>query len=537
MSTEAQTQERVKRRKITLAGRFTRSLQAFFDTADETTSNEDLFAGAEDGTADQHANSAVRKRIRNIARYETANNGWLKGIGKTFKNDVVGTGPRIQIIDEGLSEEDRRDISLKFNRWLRDIKFAKKLRTQINCRRVDGEGIGVLFPIDEDLADSYANPVKLGYRLVDGDRLRDPNGTFYDLFESKPNYVDGVHLNRYGDAVMYDFVRDLPLGNDFSADEKPIRVKSKWVFHLFDQERAEQHRGVSELQPSLQTGGLLRQYMRSVIKAARNAAVLAGFIKTNLPPLVEETTTDDGDVETCEERCTPGDEVTLNEDTFQCLPDGYDFGQLDSKHPSQNHETFIKQTVEEIARPSCVPSNKARGSSADHNYASGRLDHQDWHKCLGIERFDLECDVLDRMFEVWFSYAILLEGYLSDEVRSLKGPNDYPPTPAHKWYWDGFEHVDPNKEAKAQTERFRNGTDHLAEAWARKGKVWSEEIECAAKSFGLTVQEYQKKLCSYLWKDASNVNASTDFDAAGIAEEIEERVAERVEEMITEISR
>jgi hypothetical protein len=107
--------------------------------------------------------------------------------------------------------------------------------------------------------------------------------------------------------------------------------------------------------------------------------------------------------------------------------------------------------------------------------------------------------MLDRLFEIWFDYAVRTEGYFPQEVRDLIGPDDYPPAPEHKWHWDGFFHVDPTREANAQTERFRNGTEHLADAWSKNGRIWHREVELAAKSFGLTKDEYLAHIRGYLW--------------------------------------
>ena len=42
---------------------------------------------------------------------------------------------------------------------------------------------------------------------------------------------------------------------------------------------------------------------------------------------------------------------------------------------------------------------------------------------------------------------------------------------------DGFEHVDPDKESKAQDRDLANGTTNYSNIYARKGKDWEEELE------------------------------------------------------------
>jgi capsid protein len=49
------------------------------------------------------------------------------------------------------------------------------------------------------------------------------------------------------------------------------------------------------------------------------------------------------------------------------------------------------------------------------------------------------------------------------------------------YYWDGFEHVDPVKEARAQETRLRSLTTTLAAEYAKQGKDWEEELTQIAR--------------------------------------------------------
>lgn len=185
-------------------------------------------------------------------------------------------------------------------------------------------------------------------------------------------------------------------------------------------------------------------------------------------------------------------------------------------------------------RVSCAPFNVAIGNSAGYNYASGRLDHQVYYKSLRVQQSFYQRAVLDRIFAVWFREAALTEGVLPDDLvwnyrmkaearrfltsQHMKPPcrltaDDLPPvhdwmvekgmdwaaerlnaaakqnqgvvdldeTPAHQWFWDGHEHVDPLKEANAQGVRLANHTTTYAEEYARRGKDWEVELRQRAK--------------------------------------------------------
>ena len=76
--------------------------------------------------------------------------------------------------------------------------------------------------------------------------------------------------------------------------------------------------------------------------------------------------------------------------------------------------------------------------------------------------------ILDRLFAEWIGEAVLIEGFLPQSFRS-KRPI------LHQWFWDGNEHVDPEKEANAEETQLRSGTTTKAERYGRRGRDWRVE--------------------------------------------------------------
>lgn len=491
-----QSKPPVKRAEyVSLWSRFTSLAGQFFDAARQDRFGDDHFRYADNGSADAHATPATRAELRNRSRLESANNGWLKGMGRTYKNELVGTGPRLQILET--DGEVARELEKKFHQWLRDIRFAKKFRTLKLAKRVDGEGLAVFYPIlNEDARARFKNPVKIGLRLLECDRLTDIYAGIG--LEDKSGFVDGIKYDAYGEPIQYRFLKEHPgsMKGIAALGDNPYQiVDAKWVVHDFEIDRAEQTRGVTEYQPILIVAYLMRQYAISVVKAARNAARLFGFISTGLPPIPKQL--DNGDLE--EQRCEPGATMALEDDLMKVLPDGYSASLVKSEQPTASHKEFMRAGVNELGRPVGMPLNKSSGNSSDYNYSSGRMDWQGWQKEITVERSDDEAEICDKAFELWLSEAVLVEGYLSDAARNLIGPDEYPPLPEHKWHWDGFEHVDPQKEAYAQTERLRNGTSHHSKEWAKSGSDARQELETAAQVLGVSVGEYQQLIRQYLF--------------------------------------
>src|SRR5581483_6252940 len=96
-----------KPRPAATIGNVVRVLRARYDAA-LTSDNNRRHWGHADGLSANAANSiAVRRILRNRARYEVANNSYARGIVLTLANDVIGTGPRLQMLVED-AEANRR---------------------------------------------------------------------------------------------------------------------------------------------------------------------------------------------------------------------------------------------------------------------------------------------------------------------------------------------------------------------------------------------------------------------------------------------
>jgi len=106
------------------------------------------------------------------------------------------------------------------------------------------------------------------------------------------------------------------------------------------------------------------------------------------------------------------------------------------------------------------------------------LDHQTYFKAIRVEQSHLESVVLDRILTAWLDEAVLIEDLWPDDVGPM-------PEWQHQWFWDGGEHVDPAKEARAQAMRLASHTTTLAYEYARQGRDWEEALRQRAKEVAL----------------------------------------------------
>ena len=424
-------------------------LRGRYDAAVTNADNIRHWANADGLSADAAASPDVRQTLRNRARYEVANNAYAKGIVLTLANDCIGTGPRLQLLTD--DDETNRIVETAFGDWASEIDLASKLRTMRMAKSTDGESFAALTANPE-----LASPIKLDVRLVEADRVTNP-----DLRFITDHAIDGIEFDQHGNPLRYFVLRQHPGGRTYLAavDACDI-VPAEAMIHWFRPDRPGQHRGIPEITPALPLFAQLRRYTLAVLGAAETAADFAAVLFTDAPASGEAAAVE------------PMDIVELEKRMATVLPDGWKLGQIKAEQPGTTYSEFKKELLNEIARCLNMPFNIAAGNSSGYNYASGRLDHQTYYKSIRVEQADCDSVVLDPLFAAW-----LEEAQLVGEFQFLRGLGELP----HQWFWDGTEHVDPAKEARAQGMRLANHTTTLATEYARQGKDWETELRQRAK--------------------------------------------------------
>lgn len=428
-----------------------------YDAASTSDENRRHWANADALSANAANSAEVRRVLRTRARYETANNSYARGIVLTLANDVVGTGPRLQLLTA--DAEANRAIERQFMLWAKAIRLAEKLRTMRMARATDGEAFAIL-----TVNPAPATAVQLDLRLIEADQVCSP-----ELSLQQSNNIDGIVLDDAGNPIEYHVLRHHPGEIALGAHREYDRVPASVVIHWFRADRPGQARGIPDIMPALPLFAQLRRFTLAVLAAAETAADFAGILYTDAPA--------NGEADSAE----PFEPIELEKRALVTMPGGWKMSQLEAEQPVATHEMFVRVILREIARCINVPLNVASGDSSGYNYASGRLDHQTYFKSIRVDQSHLECVVLDRIFAAWLDEAALIPGFI---------PAGMPPftTWDHQWFWDGREHVDPSKEASAQATRLANHTATLAEEYARRGLDWEEQLRQRAKEVALMTE-------------------------------------------------
>ena len=462
-------------RQIALRANPSAALRAKFDSAQTTHDNRRHWANADLLSANGAATPAVRRTLRSRARYEVANNSYARGIVLTLANDMIGTGPRLQmLLGDGGYAGANQVIEREFAAWAKATDLAGKLRTMRMSRAQDGEAFGLLFSNA-----TLDHPVKLDSKLIEADQITSEGfrpqtsgfrnsktslgrGTLKPEACSLEPAVDGIILDDSGNPREYLVLKRHPGDGTGGGVQDFIHVPAESMIHWFRADRPGQNRGLPDILPALPLFAQLRRYTLAVIAAAESAANIAIFMKTSAPA--------GGEAAEVEPSATM--EFEPNMAVFG--PEGWEPHQIKAEQPATTYEMFKREILNEIARCLNMPYNIAACNSSGYNYSSGRLDHQTYYKSIRVEQAHLESVVLDRILDAWMAEAVKV-------YPELSAVTAWP----HQWFWDGHEHVDPAKEATAQATRLASNTTTLATEYARQGKDWETELRQRAKEVAL----------------------------------------------------
>ena len=439
-------------------------VRASFDAASRSAESMRHWKGADVLSADAALSPDVRKIIISRARYEVANNGYAYGILNTLADDCIGTGPRLQLsvagdLEEGLATEwearlERRER--RWSKWCKAVGLCQKLKIARRTKAQDGEVF-----IRKEVNKKIRGLVKLDVTLFEseqvGTNLFSPVPEYYD--NGVPKEVDGILFDSSGNATDYRFWRIHPGSRGFRSTLDSYTVPAKSVIHYANVIRPGQHRGISEIASSLPIFNDLRRFTNAVLAAAETAAEISFLLQTDLPVSPDD---ENGGLT----HMDPGTIIEFCRNAGISLPEGWKASQLKAEQPTSTFGEFVRTKIREASRALSMPMNVALGDSSGYNYASGRLDFQTYFRMVIGERNLIADVVLDDLLETYESLDRIFypEDY-SDEIEV-----------DHDWMFDGFSHVDPLKEANAQSVRLQSGTTTLAEECGSEGKDYMKVI-------------------------------------------------------------
>jgi lambda family phage portal protein len=466
-------------------------INARYDNATSTNENSRHWLGV-DYLSPKAANSfQVRKTLRMRSRYEVSNNPFLFGICHSNADDLIDTGPTLQVYTRGAAYN--RAVEASWQQWCAEVGLVEKLRTCKLAKSVDGEGFLVLKTV-EDLE----HPVKLYPCDVEADQV-----TTVQPRDVGELWLDGLVLHPVtGQPVEYSVLKHHP-GDFFFPDMNPFKaewVKARYVVHWFQKTRPGQVRGVPAFTPSLDLFTELRAFRKATLGAAEIAAEYAAVLQQDRE-MGAGADPDEDDSE-----YAPFERIPTARRMMTMLPPGVTLSQLKAENPSTTYEMFQTLCLAEACRPLAYPLNLALGTSQRFNFSSAKLDHISYRNALHVERDQCARVVLERVFRAWHEEAVL-----SGAIPAGDGLT----APAHEWHWPGFEPIDPLSDAQTDAQRIAAGTLTLQEFWARRGQDW-RDVLAQLKAEKELLDEYGLAYGDVVTRSVSQTE-QTDPEAANAA--------------------
>lgn len=448
------------RAEYSQAMRKVREIQAGYDAAANNADTLGLWSKADNLSARLANSLDVRKPLRERSRHEAGNGPHMRGITLTLANDLVGTGPSLQILLEDEVVCDR--IEKAWSAWADEVCLAQKLHTMALAKIVDGEGVAQI--ITNDLLD---NSVRLDVQVLDCDLMSTP----YQRMLKGDIAVDGIVFDQYGRPAAYHILNAHPSEQGWYGKDQGFReVAARNILHWYRIDRPQQARGIPELTPSLLTFGHIREYSAAVLQACRVAACISAIFHTKAGPSSDSFTS-----------------VSLSATDFEPgmilgAPDGYDVTQMKPEQPAATYDTYTQRKLAEACHAACIPYAIATGDFSKESYAGGRMGRQVYQSSINVQRQHCNSAVMNRIFAAWLAEATRVPGLLPDGVSAVAA--NIP----HAWYYDPFEHIDETKAASAITTNLSNFTTTLAAECAKRKLDWRKVIAQRAREIELQKQ-------------------------------------------------
>lgn len=432
----------------------------------------------------------LRQRSRDLNR----NDAHAAGITSTMVTNTVGTGIKLQSrIDAetlGITEEKANELRIQaekaFEKWCNFADAGERLNFDEIQALVDkqilenGEAVlqAVMIP------DDSSRPFSFALDNIESDRLDTPLDKKTDK-----SIRGGVEIGSRGQPVAYWIKKthpgDLKFSKTFSTTDY-VRVTAKNdagrrnILHLFPLLRAGQTRGVPFFAPVLTYFKDLSDYMEAELVAARIAACFAIFIKKN-------DAFDAAQAYTSQTNAAGQREHELEPGLIETLNPGEDIATFNPNRPGGTFEPFVDRILRALATGLNLPYEIVAKDFSKTNYSSARAALLQAYRYFKVRQKFLASHLCQPAYEF-----VLEEAY-------LRGEFDVPDFYENKydycramWVPQGWQWVDPLKEAESSKLAIDRGLSTLSDETASQGKDWEEVLEQRARELK-KIKELEKR--------------------------------------------
>lgn len=322
------------------------------------------------------------------------------------------------------------------------------------------------------------NEFAYGLQLIEADQLDED---FNTILPNGNRVFMGVEVDQWFRRVAYHLLRDHPGAEAFTVRQRQRdRVPAAAVTHLFVDQRINQARGIPWAHTAMNRLYQLGRYEEAEIVASRAAASKMLMYETDFEGVGDAWDADDADDQ--------GNLINEFEaGVAELLPPGVKAHLIDPTHPNATTGAFIKAMLRGIAAGLDVNYNTLANDLEGVNFSSlrqGNIDERDaW-----------------RVIQAWLVEHLHAPVYRNFVRAALATPAlNLPPSRAEKfqsaqWQARGWQWVDPQKEARANSDEVAMGTKSRQQIAAESGRDFEDildelaEEKAMAEAKGLTLK-------------------------------------------------
>jgi len=406
-----------------------------------------------------HSQTELRSKSRDLVR----RNAWANAALESYVANAIGTGikPQSMVRDARL----RESIQSLWRDWTVDADAAGLTDfyglQALACRAMleGGESLvrlryrrpedGLVVALQIQVLEPEHLPVTLNTTADNGNLIR-----------------AGIEFDRLGRRVAYHLYRSHPEDGALTPMSgnggiETVRVPANEVLHLFRPLRPGQIRGEPWLARALVKLNELDQYDDAELVRKKTAAMFAGFV-TRLAP--EDNLLGEG-LANASGMALAG----LEPGTMQILEPGEDIKFSQPADVGGSYSEFLRMQFRAVAAAMGVTYEQLTGDLSLVNYSSIRAGLLEFRRRVEALQHGVIVHQLCRPIWQAFVEQAVLEGTLTLPGYARGGVSQRREYLAVKWIPQGWQWVDPLKEADAMKAAIRSGLMSRSEAISANG--------------------------------------------------------------------
>ncbi len=393
-----------------------------------------------------------------------------KGLMPRPNPDWIALGKTKEWADEW-SRKTRSLFAAYLNSRYFDVtrtgNFHAQTRLHFMTKLIKGESVALPLWIDDSLSKWCTR-----FLAVDPDRISNPQWA-----PDSDTMRGGIEIDQYGGPVAIHVQKSHPADAAFGFvnnwEWERIPVETEWgrrlVLHMFDKEKADQHRGLTALSAVMAEFKTLNKYKMAELDAAVANALIATVTKS--PDMTFEETVNlfGGDTERyLRERA----DFILKLRSGAVLPmfPGESLESYDPSRPNSAFGPFVDSIIKHISAGLDLPYELLMRDFTKGSYSSIRAALMQAWRVFANARAATIAQWCDPVYELWLEEAI--------DAGEIEADDDWWDNRSAwtrcRWLGDGQGWLDPVREAQAAQLRIASAISTYEQECAEQGLDWEE---------------------------------------------------------------